>query len=412
MSVVGDSSGDPRARGRPRRARRRRDRGDPRRRRLLPATGRRPRRPARARRPRPRLPAPSSSRSSSSPATRSTSELAVDRLYALADDVALALGDRRLPRRAPGARASTPSPCRRSSSPPPSPSPKRRSNLMPFTDSRLGAGTLKLGPPRRPPTSSTTKSPPSGSRRPSTPRTARRRSPSPTRRRSRRSRGRLNIDAIQDFEEPAGLVNYLMDNELAEQFFEWIPMTSDGDQVRGQGSDHPDGDRRRRRRPGRHLGRAARRRRADPHRRRLDGRRARAAREEGRVIRLRGTIEYEGGRDRDASRPARPPSPSGSSTRSGTATRSATSAPPMLSALVIAHHALGVEEGFDVWRQLVVGVELETPDGVPPTLPEAYSRLMVELALALERPLARDSSAGRRRARDLRRRARGAARRG
>jgi hypothetical protein len=34
----------------------------------------------------------------------------------------------------------------------------------------------------------------------------------------------LNIDAIQDFEEPAGLVNYLMDNALAEVPFEWVPL--------------------------------------------------------------------------------------------------------------------------------------------------------------------------------------------
>lgn len=38
----------------------------------------------------------------------------------------------------------------------------------------------------------------------------------------------LNIDAIQDFEEPAGLVNYLMDNALAEVPFEWVPLTAGG----------------------------------------------------------------------------------------------------------------------------------------------------------------------------------------
>jgi hypothetical protein len=38
----------------------------------------------------------------------------------------------------------------------------------------------------------------------------------------------LNIDAIQDFTEPAGLVNYLMDNALAEVPFVWTPLTSDG----------------------------------------------------------------------------------------------------------------------------------------------------------------------------------------
>ena len=47
-------------------------------------------------------------------------------------------------------------------------------------------------------------------------------------------------------------------------------------------------------------------------------------------------------------------------------------APPMLSALVIAHHALGVEEGFDVWRKSVEGVEMDA-SGVPPTLPAPIS---------------------------------------
>ena len=46
--------------------------------------------------------------------------------------------------------------------------------------------------------------------------------------------------------------------------------------------------------------------------------------------------------------------------------------PPMLGTLVIAHAALGVEEGFDVWRQRVAGVEMEA-DGLPPTLPEAMA---------------------------------------
>lgn len=43
-------------------------------------------------------------------------------------------------------------------------------------------------------------------------------------------------------------------------------------------------------------------------------------------------------------------------------------APPMLSSLVVAHHALGVTEDFNSWRGRVIGVELET-EGVPPTLP-------------------------------------------
>jgi len=45
--------------------------------------------------------------------------------------------------------------------------------------------------------------------------------------------------------------------------------------------------------------------------------------------------------------------------------------PPTLGAMVMAHHALGIKEGFDVWRDRVAGVELEA-DGIPPT-PEAPS---------------------------------------
>ena len=84
------------------------------------------------------------------------------------------------------------------------------------------------------------------------------------------------------------------------------------------------------------------------------------------MIRLRGTIEYEGGRTEDF--------------ETGTAALAewelyalrhgypmGEAAPPMLSSLVIAWHALGVSEGFDVWRRSVVGVELET-EGIPPTL--------------------------------------------
>lgn len=37
----------------------------------------------------------------------------------------------------------------------------------------------------------------------------------------------LNIDAIQDFTDAAGLVNYLMDNALSEVPFVWTPITAD-----------------------------------------------------------------------------------------------------------------------------------------------------------------------------------------
>jgi hypothetical protein len=85
------------------------------------------------------------------------------------------------------------------------------------------------------------------------------------------------------------------------------------------------------------------------------------------VIRLRGTIEYEGG--------ATVTFETGSAAlaewelyalRHGYPLGE--NAPPMLSALVVAHFALGVPEGFDVWRKSVSGVDLET-EGVPPTLP-------------------------------------------
>ena len=43
----------------------------------------------------------------------------------------------------------------------------------------------------------------------------------------------LNVDAIQDFEEAAGLVNYLFDNQLDEVPFEWVPATADGTSYAG-----------------------------------------------------------------------------------------------------------------------------------------------------------------------------------
>lgn len=42
--------------------------------------------------------------------------------------------------------------------------------------------------------------------------------------------------------------------------------------------------------------------------------------------------------------------------------------PPMLGTLVMAHSALGVEEGIETWMERVHGVELESED-VPPTRP-------------------------------------------
>lgn len=43
--------------------------------------------------------------------------------------------------------------------------------------------------------------------------------------------------------------------------------------------------------------------------------------------------------------------------------------PPTLGALVVAHYALDVEEGFDAWADRVDGVEMET-ENENPTEPE------------------------------------------
>ena len=100
---------------------------------------------------------------------------------------------------------------------------------MPFADSRLGPGTLKLGPAPGPPTNefntqvSACRLTPSAESEDGTPTLA---VPDPAPETS--ISWALNIDAIQDFEEPTGLVNYLYDNALDEQLFEWIPLTPDG----------------------------------------------------------------------------------------------------------------------------------------------------------------------------------------
>ena len=88
------------------------------------------------------------------------------------------------------------------------------------------------------------------------------------------------------------------------------------------------------------------------------------------MIRLKGTIEYTDGRTEDF--------------ETGSAALAdwelfalrhgypiGEGAPPMLSALVVAHKALDIREGFDVWRKGVAGVELDSST-VDPTRPEAY----------------------------------------
>ena len=85
------------------------------------------------------------------------------------------------------------------------------------------------------------------------------------------------------------------------------------------------------------------------------------------MIRLAGKVEYEGGRVEEFS--------TGSAAlaewelyalRHGYPIGEG--APAMLSMLVVAHYALGVQEGFEPWRKSVTSLEMES-EGVPPTLP-------------------------------------------
>jgi len=97
-----------------------------------------------------------------------------------------------------------------------------------FYDSRLGPGTLKLGGPTPAAVefghqASAVRLTPDVSSEDGTPTLA---TPDPA---PNSTIGwHLNIDAIQDFENPTGLVNYLMDNALAEVAFEWVPNTTYG----------------------------------------------------------------------------------------------------------------------------------------------------------------------------------------
>jgi hypothetical protein len=106
--------------------------------------------------------------------------------------------------------------------------------MMPLTDARLGPGTLKLGPAPGPPANdfstqaSAVRLTPSVDSEDGTPTLA---EPEPAPLAS--VSWALNIDSIQDFTEPAGLVNYLMDNALAENLFEWVPDSVDGAKYAG-----------------------------------------------------------------------------------------------------------------------------------------------------------------------------------
>lgn len=89
------------------------------------------------------------------------------------------------------------------------------------------------------------------------------------------------------------------------------------------------------------------------------------------MIRLKGTVEYDGGRTETfETGPAALAEWELFALRHGYPIGDG--APAMLSALVIAHFALGVKEGFDVWRRSVTGVEMDA-EGVPafPPVPTA-----------------------------------------
>ena len=99
---------------------------------------------------------------------------------------------------------------------------------MPFKDSRLGPGTLKLEANEFNTQVSAARLTPSVESEDGTP-TLAEPEPAPL----STITWALNIDAIQDFEEAAGLVNYLFDNQLAEVPFEWTPLTADGTKYAG-----------------------------------------------------------------------------------------------------------------------------------------------------------------------------------
>ena len=99
---------------------------------------------------------------------------------------------------------------------------------MAAADSRQGVGTLKLGTHEFNTQATAVKLTPNVSSDDGTPTLA---VPDPAPETS--IDWALNISAIQDFEEATGLVNYLMDNALSEETFEWTPLTSDGTKYAG-----------------------------------------------------------------------------------------------------------------------------------------------------------------------------------
>lgn len=99
---------------------------------------------------------------------------------------------------------------------------------MPFADARQGPGTLTLEAKEFNTQAAAVKLTPSMDSADGTPTLA---VPDPAPETS--ISWALNIDAIQDFTEAAGLVNFLMDNALAEVPFTWTPLTSDGTSYAG-----------------------------------------------------------------------------------------------------------------------------------------------------------------------------------
>jgi len=99
---------------------------------------------------------------------------------------------------------------------------------MPATDSRLGPGTLTLEANDFSAQAAAVRLTPSVDSTDGTP-TLAEPEPAPLSTVS----WALNLDAIQDWEDAAGIVNYLMDNALAEVPFVWTPSTADGTAYNG-----------------------------------------------------------------------------------------------------------------------------------------------------------------------------------
>jgi len=99
---------------------------------------------------------------------------------------------------------------------------------MPFADSRQGVGTLTLDSNEFNTQAAAVRLTPSIDSEDGTPTLA---VPDPAPNSS--VAWALNIDAIQDWENATGIVNFLMDNALSEVAFTWTPLTTDGTSYAG-----------------------------------------------------------------------------------------------------------------------------------------------------------------------------------